>query len=79
MTPTTSTRPVGAHAARAWPVAMRPTRLALSGLVAGFLSVVVAPVATTPGAAAAEAVPCVAAGVAECGSSRSRKVRVERR
>lgn len=38
---------------------MRPTRLALSGLVAGFLSVVVAPVATTPGAAAAEAVPCV--------------------
>lgn len=38
---------------------MRPTRLALSGLVAGFLSVVVAPVATTPGAAAVEAVPCV--------------------
>lgn len=35
------------------------TRLALSGLVAGFLSVVVTPVATTPGAAAAEAVPCV--------------------
>lgn len=38
---------------------MLPTRLALSGLVAGFLSVVVTPVATTPGAAAAEAVPCV--------------------
>ncbi len=38
---------------------MRQTRSALSGLVAGLLCVVVAPVATTPGAAAAEAVPCV--------------------
>lgn len=40
-------------------MAVLPTRLALAGLVAGFLSVVVTPVATTPGAAAAEAVPCV--------------------
>ncbi len=42
---------------------MLPTRLALSGLVAGFLSVVVTPVATTPGAAAAEAVAAGCRGV----------------